>query len=97
MKNDKEVVFDDDNPEWTAEDFARARPASAFHDPALMKLLIRPRGRPPIGEAACKQSVNIRLDRDVIDYFNTGGPGLQSRLNDFLAAQVRSKTSGAAQ
>lgn len=24
----KPVVFDDDNPEWTEEDFARARPAS---------------------------------------------------------------------
>jgi uncharacterized protein (DUF4415 family) len=33
--------------------------------------------------------VNIRLDRDVIDYFKSGGPGWQTRLNDFLAAQVK--------
>jgi uncharacterized protein (DUF4415 family) len=89
MKNEKAVVFTDDNPEWTDEDFARARPASEFHDAAILQLLVRPRGRPAIAEAARKQAVNIRLDREVIDYFKSDGPGWQTRLNDFLAAQVK--------
>jgi uncharacterized protein (DUF4415 family) len=84
-----EPAFPDDNPEWTEEDFARARPASEVLGPELAALLVRPRGRPPIGDAARKQVVNIRLDRDVIDYFKADGPGWQTRLNDFLAAKIK--------
>lgn len=31
----------DDNPEWTEEDFARARPASEVHGPEILTLLVR--------------------------------------------------------
>ena len=52
MENDKPIVADfndpdwDDNPEWTDQDFARARPASEFHPPEVLALLVRPAGRP---------------------------------------------------
>ena len=32
------VVFDDDNPEWTEEDFARARPASKVLPPEVVAI-----------------------------------------------------------
>lgn len=31
----------DDNPEWTEEDFARARPASEVHPPHIVRQLVR--------------------------------------------------------
>lgn len=42
----KPVVFDDDNPEWTEEDFARARPASEVHPPEVATSLIKPKAAP---------------------------------------------------
>jgi uncharacterized protein len=31
-----------------------------------------------------KERVNIRLDRDILDFFRAGGPGYQSRINEVL-------------
>jgi uncharacterized protein (DUF4415 family) len=31
-----------------------------------------------------KEQVTLRLDRDVLDYFQDGGPGWQDRVNDAL-------------
>lgn len=44
-------------------------------------------GRPVKG--AGKQQVTIRLDRDIIQFFRSQGPGWQTRLNDELAEVVR--------
>jgi uncharacterized protein (DUF4415 family) len=95
MADSKPVVFDADNPEWTDADFARARPASELHDDAFVQLLVRPRGRPPLNDAARKQAINIRLDKDVIAYFRASGPGWQTRVNDVLARAVKAQTGGA--
>jgi uncharacterized protein (DUF4415 family) len=40
-------------------------------------------GRPPVGEEA-KQQVSLRLDRDVLAHFRSGGPGWQTRMNAAL-------------
>lgn len=75
-----EVVFDDDNPEWTKADFAKAmRPAD--YPPELKSALRRMRGPQ---KAPTKQIVTIRLDRDVVDHFRGTGRGWQSRVNDAL-------------
>jgi uncharacterized protein (DUF4415 family) len=68
--SNKPVVFDDDNPEWTAEDFARARPASEL--PPDMAAAFRKSGRPP---GSNKQPVSLRLDKEVLDKFKATGPG----------------------
>jgi len=44
---DKPVVFDEDNPEWTEADFARARPASEL--PPHVLAVFNKGGRPPAG------------------------------------------------
>src|SRR3546814_2385651 len=75
----KPVVFDDENPEWTKEDFARARPASEL-PPQIAAAFRRP-GRPA---GSKKQAVSIRLDEDVLKKFKATGPGWQSRINEAL-------------
>lgn len=76
----KPVVFDDDNPEWTEEDFARARPPSAL-PPHILAAFPKTRGAQ---KAPTKEQVSIRLDRDVVTYFRTTGAGWQGRLNAAL-------------
>jgi len=77
--SDKPVVFDEDNPEWTKEDFARARPASEL--PPRMAASFRKGGRPA---GSNKKHVSIRLDADVVEKFRATGPGWQTRINDAL-------------
>lgn len=70
-----------DNPEWTEEDFKKARPfAEVF--PELAESIRRARGRPPL--EAPRRQISIRLDPDVIDKFKATGKGWQSRINDVL-------------
>ncbi|MDO6414647.1 BrnA antitoxin family protein [Sphingomonas sp. BIUV-7] len=79
------VVFDDDNPEWTAEDFARARPASEMFPPEIVALLVKQPGR-PLGTT--KEQVALRIDHDVLARFREGGPGWQTRMNAALRKAV---------
>lgn len=68
-----------DNPEWTEEDFKRARPfAEVF--PELAKSIRR---RGPQKEAV-KQAVSIRLDADIVAAYKATGAGWQSRINTDL-------------
>ena len=69
-----------DNPEWTEEDFAKARPFSEVF-PDLAESLRRVRGPQ---KAPTKQLVSLRLDRDVVAHFKATGPGWQTRINDVL-------------
>ena len=79
--------FDDDNPEWTAEMFARARPPEEMFSPEELAAFPRTRGRPV--KAAPKIRVAVRLDPDVVAHFRATGPGWQTRINDALARRVR--------
>jgi len=75
----------DDNPEWTGDDFARARPIEDF--PVLARAFpsgSRPRGRPKGSTSSSKSQVTLRLDNDVLDRFRATGPGWQSRINEVL-------------
>jgi len=59
-----------DNPEWAAEDFARAKPfAEAL--PELAATIRRGRGRPPV--EAPKQAVTLRLDPATLEKFKATG------------------------
>lgn len=81
------TLIDDENPEWTAEDFARARPASEVLPKlvgtgAAAEMLHPKRGRPV--STSPKAHVNIRLDPDVVAAFRATGRGWQTRLNSAL-------------
>lgn len=82
MTDEKPVVFDDDNPEWTDEDFARARAGVDVLPPALVAALKLGRGRPVGSKTSNKQQVTLRLDRDAVERFKAAGPGWQSRINE---------------
>lgn len=68
-----------DNPEWTAEDIAKAVP----FDQAFPELAAKMRRRGP-QKAPTKVATTIRLSPDVIDHFRAGGNGWQSRIDDAL-------------
>lgn len=70
---------DPDNPEWTAEDFAKAKPAAevlAAHGITAPKPKIgRPKGR-------TKAQVTVSLDQDLIKALKgENSKGWQTRLN----------------
>jgi uncharacterized protein (DUF4415 family) len=80
----RKVIFDSENPEWTAEDFARARPASDL-PPEVLKAFPRTRGPQ---KSPKKVAVSIRLSADVVERFKAGGPGWQGRIDEALRKAV---------
>ena len=50
----------------------------------------RPAELPPKKPAVpnAKETVSLRIDRDVLDAFQEGGPGWQDRINDALRKAV---------
>ena len=90
MSNSPPIVFDDDNPEWTEADFARAKRGDDIPEhirAAFPKTAARGR---PAGSVKpdAKQQITLRLDRDVLDRFRATGPGWQSRINEALRKAV---------
>ena len=56
--------------------------AEAAFKAATTKPVDRPAPKPAVPNA--KELVSLRLDRDVLDYFQEDGPGWQDRINDAL-------------
>jgi uncharacterized protein (DUF4415 family) len=81
-------VPDDENPEWTTERFARARPAREVIPPALFERLVaaqkRRQGERGPQKAPIKVAVTLRLDPDLVDQLKAGGKGWQTRVNATL-------------
>jgi uncharacterized protein (DUF4415 family) len=67
----------DDNPEWTAENFRRAvkvpKGRKLSDAPALLK-----RGQPKISNP--KVAIKLRLDSDVLEAYRETGDGWQTRI-----------------
>ncbi len=68
-----------DNPEWTDEELATAKPLEHFL-PELAASLARTRARrsPP------RAKVTLDLDKAVVDHFRSTGKGWESRMGDVL-------------
>ena len=81
MSNEPAVVFDDDNPEWTADDFVRAARDADVPPHIQAAFGKRGAGRP---RGSDKEQVTLRLDRAALDRFRAAGPGWQTRINDAL-------------
>jgi len=80
----RKATFDSENPEWTREDFKKARPASELPPEALKAF---PRTRGP-QKAAKKIPVSIRLSPEVVERFKADGPGWQARMDEALKKAV---------
>ncbi|WP_375402733.1 BrnA antitoxin family protein [uncultured Sphingomonas sp.] len=78
----------DDNPEWTEEEFTRARPASEMHPPHVVAALVRKPGRPLGSTTSTRQQVTLRLEREVLTRLRATGPGWQTRVNEALRKVV---------
>jgi uncharacterized protein (DUF4415 family) len=74
----------EENPEWTARDFARAKPALEVL-PAEVIAQFRNKGGRPRAENP-KEAVKLRIDADVLAKFRESGPGWQTRINSILKA-----------
>lgn len=79
-------LIDDENPEWTAEDFAKARPASEalpqIFGAKVAQEMLKPRGRPRAEHP--KERINIRLSHEVVEHFKSSGDGWQTRIDAAL-------------
>lgn len=79
-------MIDDENPEWTDEDFKRAVPFSNLPQSLQTKLrAVRGPQKEPT-----KERITIRLSADVVAAFRASGDGWQTRvdaaLRDWLKA-----------
>jgi uncharacterized protein (DUF4415 family) len=76
------VVADRDNPELTAADIARARPAKEL--PAHIRAAFPNMGKVGRPAGSDKTPVTIRMDNDTLERWRSTGPGWQTRLNEAL-------------
>ena len=75
-----------DNPEWTAADFARAKPLHGLHktlQAKLQKMGIRGPQKSPT-----KKLVSLRLSPEVLHHYKATGPGWQTRIDQVLKRSV---------
>lgn len=91
-KSNPELI-DEENPEWSDEDFQQAQQASEIlpdlFGPKIAAQMLKPRGRPRATVA--KIHVNIRLDADVLEALRATGPGWQTRVNKVLRDWIKEK------
>ncbi|WP_118184556.1 BrnA antitoxin family protein [Paraburkholderia phosphatilytica] len=73
------IAADPDNPEWTANDFAKARP--------FVEVMQKRMGRPP--KENPKEQLTMRYDAEVLEAFRATGAGWQTRMNDALKTYLK--------
>jgi uncharacterized protein (DUF4415 family) len=84
MKKPNPELTDRDNPEWTDDDFARARPAKEVHPALVAHFEKRKRGERGPQKKPIKELVSLRIDRDVIEKYKATGRGWQVRMTEAL-------------
>lgn len=82
-------LIDEENPEWTEEDFKRAKPFSAL--PASLQATLRRAPRGP-QKAPVKERITIRLSPEVVASFRATGEGWQTRLDAALKDWLKTHT-----
>jgi uncharacterized protein (DUF4415 family) len=73
------IATDPDNPEWTAQDFGRAKRFARALPGLAKKRGVRGPQRKPT-----KVAVSLRLTREVLERFKAGGAGWQARIDEAL-------------
>lgn len=80
-------LIDEENPEWTDEMLAQAKPMSEV-DPELVALSNETRGRPKSENP--KILLSVRYSPEVVEYFKSTGKGWQTRMDEVLRNYVAS-------
>ena len=76
------IAKDPDNPEWTTENFARARKWMNDNPETVQKM------RNVSFNWPAKEWAYIPIDYDILDHFRAGGGDWHKRLNDTLRKAV---------
>ncbi len=84
MKKPNPYMTDEDNPEWTDEDFKRAVPARVLFPEWVEAWEKRKRGERGPQKEPVKEAISLRVDKDVLATFRATGDGWQSRMNAAL-------------
>ena len=82
MNRNKAPKGYDENPEWTEQDFAKAKPASKALPKQTAAALVKNKGGRPKGSD--KEQVSLRIDREALNHFRAGGSGPQTRINEVI-------------
>jgi uncharacterized protein (DUF4415 family) len=79
-----------DPPEWTAADFARARPLKEAR-PDVYRALKADQARRRRGtqRAPTKTAISLRVERDALATYRAMGRGWQSRLSADISAAAK--------
>ena len=80
---------DAEDPEWTAEDFRRARPALEVLPTEVVDAIRRYRGQRGQQKAPTKELISLRVDRDVVEAYRATGRGWQTRANQALRSYAK--------
>lgn len=79
-------MIDDENPEWTKDDFRNSVPVEGLSK-SLQTTLRRGSWGPQ--KLPTKERITIRLSREVVDEFRETGPGWQTRVDAALKDWLR--------
>lgn len=86
---------DPENPEWTDEDFARARPAREVLSPEVLATFRA--WRDGLTEPRMKRRLPVSLDPDVFEHFQAMGEDWEDRMNAVLRRAQDENVSAIAQ
>jgi len=89
-KRSKPEKSSPDNPQWTSEMFAMARPARELlpkiFGARTAAAMLKPRGRPKSPDS--KVAISLRLSPDTLARWKATGPGWQTRMAKVLRESV---------
>jgi len=74
-------ITDSDNPEWTEDDFAKAKDPKDVLSPEVLAQFGKHRGPQ---RSPKKVPVSIRLSPVVVKHFKAKGPGWQAKIDEIL-------------
>jgi uncharacterized protein (DUF4415 family) len=75
-------LIDDENPEWTKDDFAHAKRGYEFFTPEQLAAIEKAQLK--MREQHAQKRVSLTLDVDILNRFKATGKGWQSRVNQAL-------------
>lgn len=85
-------MIDADNPEWTDEMFAKARPASevlpGIFPADLAAQMLKPKRTRGPGKRPTKASTTLRLPAETLERWKASGPGWQTRMAELLSRRA---------
>ncbi|MEC5112200.1 BrnA antitoxin family protein [Xanthomonas oryzae pv. oryzicola] len=85
-------MIDADNPQWTDETFAKAKPASevlpAIFPADLAAQMLKPKRTRGPGKRPTKASTTLRLPPETLERWKASGPGWQTRMAELLSRRA---------